>query len=65
VEYHENILKDSEGVVATVNSQADYSGVEGKTGIAKLRLKDSGRVSLSAFFPDSTFSIPEPEVEIE
>jgi len=64
VEYYENILKSTDGEISTVNSQADYTGVEGKTGIATLRLKDSGRVSLLSFNPNQTFEIPEVTLDI-
>lgn len=62
VVYYENIIKDKEGFMATVNSQADYSEHEGKNGIVELQLKDNGKVTLKRFIQDESFEAPEKEI---
>jgi len=62
VKYFENILKDTEGSIATVNSQADYSACEGETGVAELRIRDTGKLSLIGFTVGESFALPEKEI---
>lgn len=62
VTYHENIVKDTEGSVATINSQADYSDCEGKDGIIQVQLKESGKVTLRGFSTGESFKLPEEEI---
>jgi len=63
VRYFENILKDTEGAIATVNSKADYSAVEGQMGIATLRIKNDGKLSLMSFAADESFELPESDIQ--
>jgi len=62
VKYFENILKDTEGNVATINSQADYSSCEGQAGVAEFRIRDTGKLSLISFTVGEGFELPEKEI---
>jgi len=62
VKYFEIILKSQDGKVATVTSGADYNQVEGQSGIAVLRIKDTGKLSLYRFIVGAPFEEPEKEI---
>jgi len=66
VVYFVNYVKDTEGrSMQEMNSKADFSAVEGKVGIARIRIRnvDNGiKLSLAGFIPDETFEIPEEDI---
>jgi len=66
VQYYVNIVKDVEdGGAFTLNSKADYSALEGRSGVGEFmtREQDGGvKLTLRNFTPDTSFEIPEGEI---
>jgi len=62
VKYHTNFLKDADGSVMEVTGTRDFSGFEGKRGLAVLRARkrDGGgfRLSLVDFQPEVSIEVP-------